>query len=79
MDFSFLHLLNGALSNTLAIFSNGEVAVNGKLDRILDEVALGFRAKPEYLTILEELRKSQFSGTNFEIRNSRVRSSCNMP
>ena len=42
MDFPFLHLLNGALSTTLAIFSNGEVAVNGKLDRILDEVVFDF-------------------------------------
>jgi hypothetical protein len=42
MDFSYLHLLDGALSTALAIFSNGEVAVNGKLDKILDEVVFGF-------------------------------------
>jgi len=42
MDFSFLHLLKGVLSTALAIFSKGEVAANGKLDRILDEVVFGF-------------------------------------
>jgi len=42
MDFPSLHLLNGALSTTLAVFFNGEVAVNGKLDKIMDEVVFGF-------------------------------------
>ena len=42
MDFSYLHLLNGALSTTLVVFYNGEMAVNGKLDKIMDEVVFGF-------------------------------------
>jgi hypothetical protein len=41
-------------------YVDGEVAVNGKLDKISDELVL-------FLIILEELRKSKFSGTNFEI------------
>ena len=79
MDFSYLHLLNGALSTTLVVFYNGEMAVNGKLDKVMDEVLFGFWAKHESLIFLEELSKSQFSETNFEIGNSRVRSPWNVP
>jgi hypothetical protein len=79
MDFSYFHLLNGALFTTLAKFSNGDVAVNGKLDKYWTKWSSVFELSLESLIYLEELRKSQLSGTNFEIGNSRVRSPYNVP